>query len=360
MHGNNRANAAKFEGEVPVRNSIHGVLRDTGFAFRVNKTEFSGNELTIEWNRRPGNGSATERANVRPVPAIFEARKVAIEHFNIGEKMMAKIDRLRALEMSVSRNDHISIPFGEKKKSALEITNLVLQSFDLVAKPHSHIERHLIVARPSRMQLGSRGETLRQRRFDVHVNIFEILIPLEFPVVNLRGDLLQACRYFFEFSGRKNPDLSEHLRVGDGTADIVLPQTPVERNRLGEFGNLRIGPTLKAAAPRHWDFFPHPSSPYDCCGSEGVSATFCSALASSDSLITGAIACNLSPSSRLISFTPWVFRPASRIPLTAMRTIWPPNVISMISSISFTVRAPTTPPVLSLVFIVMMPLPPRD
>jgi hypothetical protein len=42
-----------------------------------------------------------------------------------------------------------------------------------------------------------------------------------------------------------------------------------------------------------------------------------------------------------------------------MRTIWPPAVMSMISSSSRTVRAPTTPPVLSVVFMVMMPLPPR-
>ena len=34
--------------------------------------------------------------------------------------------------------------------------------------------------------------------------------------------------------------------------------------------------------------------------------------------------------------------------------------MSMISSASLTVSAPTTLPVLSVVFIVMMPLPPRD
>ena len=48
------------------------------------------------------------------------------------------------------------------------------------------------------------------------------------------------------------------------------------------------------------------------------------------------------------------------MPFTGIRTIWPPAVISMISSVSRTVSAPTTPPVLSPVFIVMMPLPPRD
>ena len=45
---------------------------------------------------------------------------------------------------------------------------------------------------------------------------------------------------------------------------------------------------------------------------------------------------------------------------TGVRTIWPCCVSSMISSLSMTVSAPTTRPVFSLVFIVMMPLPPRD
>ena len=45
---------------------------------------------------------------------------------------------------------------------------------------------------------------------------------------------------------------------------------------------------------------------------------------------------------------------------TGVRTIWPCWVRSMISSASVTVSAPTTRPVFSLVFIVMMPLPPRD
>ena len=76
--------------------------------------------------------------------------------------------------------------------------------------------------------------------------------------------------------------------------------------------------------------------------------------------MTGAMPRSLSPGSRFTSFTPCVLRPHSRMPCTGMRTIWPPAVMSMISSVSFTVSAPTTPPVLSPVFMVMMPLPPRD
>ena len=46
--------------------------------------------------------------------------------------------------------------------------------------------------------------------------------------------------------------------------------------------------------------------------------------------------------------------------LHAVRTIWPPTVMTMISSASRTESAPMTPPVFSPTFIVMRPLPPRD
>lgn len=49
---------------------------------------------------------------------------------------------------------------------------------------------------------------------------------------------------------------------------------------------------------------------------------------------TGAISCSFSPSMRLMSFTPIVFLPVSRISLTRNRTICPPVVISMTSSSS--------------------------
>ena len=70
------------------------------------------------------------------------------------------------------------------------------------------------------------------------------------------------------------------------------------------------------------------------------------------------MATSLSPLSKSISFTPCVLRPAVRISLHGVRTVWPWAVLSMISSASVTVRAPTTLPTLSVVLMVMMPLPP--
>ena len=75
--------------------------------------------------------------------------------------------------------------------------------------------------------------------------------------------------------------------------------------------------------------------------------------------MTGAMAWSWSLPWRLMSLTPCALRPVIRMCSTPVRTIWPPTVMSMISSFDFTAKAPQTSPVLAVVFMVMMPLPPR-
>ena len=60
-----------------------------------------------------------------------------------------------------------------------------------------------------------------------------------------------------------------------------------------------------------------------------------------------------------MSFTPWVARPVSRTVATLMRTDCPAVVMSISSSSSETTVADTTFPVLSVQFMVLMPVPPR-
>ena len=68
---------------------------------------------------------------------------------------------------------------------------------------------------------------------------------------------------------------------------------------------------------------------------------------------------SFSPASRLISVTPWVERPISRISFTRVRISTPPDVISMISSSGDTSVAATTLPLRSEVWIAIMPCVPR-
>ena len=67
-----------------------------------------------------------------------------------------------------------------------------------------------------------------------------------------------------------------------------------------------------------------------------------------------------SSSFKLIKLTPWVLRPTTEMSEQGMRMVWPLSVVIITSSVSRTLRVPTTLPTLSVVFCVMIPTPPRD
>src|SRR5687768_172387 len=79
----------------------------------------------------------------------------------------------------------------------------------------------------------------------------------------------------------------------------------------------------------------------------------------SSSFTTRATPCSLSPASRFMTRTPWVFRPITRIPSTGTRMMTPLCVIIMSSSSGMTSLSATITPVLSVTLKVMIPLPPR-
>ena len=87
---------------------------------------------------------------------------------------MRQIDRLRPLQMRVARDDHFPLPLAQPHQRALQEHDLPLQLRDLLPQPKPHIQRHLVVARAAGVQLGPRRHAARQRRLDVHVDIFQL------------------------------------------------------------------------------------------------------------------------------------------------------------------------------------------
>ena len=94
------------------------------------------------------------------------------------------------------------------------------------------------------------------------------------------------------------------IPIGPGKYRSVYAARHAGHDRAG-FHSAPDPPTAQAALDQGRCYLPSASTAASSC---------CS-------LITGAMACSLSPGWRSISFTPWVLRPASRICLTKMRTI---------------------------------------
>ena len=95
------------------------------------------------------------------------------------------------------------------------------------------IERDLVVAAAPSVQFGTRrSDPFSQCRLDVHVYVFQRLVPDELVRSDLIFDLAQAARDHLKFIGGENPGASESRGMCDRPCDVVTIQPAVERNRL--------------------------------------------------------------------------------------------------------------------------------
>ena len=121
---------------------------------------------------------------------IAKAAGVAIEHFDIGQKMVGKKDGLGALEVCVPWHDRRAMAFGEADEFALQALGSLNEGIAGFAQPEAEIEGDLIVTTPCGVELRSGvADALRQFRFDVHMHILEVHLELEATLLNFGEDL---------------------------------------------------------------------------------------------------------------------------------------------------------------------------
>ena len=83
------------------------------------------------------------------------------------------------------------------------------------------------------------GTRFGERGLDVHVNVFEFGLPLEFAGGDFLPDLIQAADDRAWHSALvSTPIFCEHRGVGHGAEDVVPPEPPVEGDGFGECGDV--------------------------------------------------------------------------------------------------------------------------
>ena len=82
--------------------------------------------------------------------------------------------------------------------------------------------------------LAPAGLAAGQRGLDVHVDVFQLLLPLKPARGDFPGDLVKGAFDLEEFGFGEQADFMQHGRMGQGPEDILFPQTPIEGNGLGE------------------------------------------------------------------------------------------------------------------------------
>jgi hypothetical protein len=130
----------RLDGEVARRDRIQRV------AHRSFEPEFLRGHVPVDWEGRAGQRCRTQRILVHPPPGILEALAVARQHFHIGKAVVAECHRLRRLQMSEARHDHVGMLLRLLCEGPLQCGDLLVQMVDRIPYIKPEVGRHLVVA----------------------------------------------------------------------------------------------------------------------------------------------------------------------------------------------------------------------
>jgi hypothetical protein len=145
----------------------------------IDEAEHGGHHFAIQRQGRAGDGAAAQRTNIDAVETIHQPPAIALEHLHVSQQMMREENRLRPLQMRVTRQKDLRIFARQRQQRRLQGTQGAAQIDDLIAQPHAHIQGDLVVARAAGVELGPGGRPPGQFRLDVHVDVFQGRIPGE-------------------------------------------------------------------------------------------------------------------------------------------------------------------------------------
>src|SRR2546423_6726583 len=114
MHSDHGESEKKFRHEIAVADGIETVLAE------LRELELSSDRFAVERDRRTGNRARAERQDVGAPRAINDPTVIALERFEVREKVVAEDDWLRALEMGVAGQDRVLKSLRQIEQRALE------------------------------------------------------------------------------------------------------------------------------------------------------------------------------------------------------------------------------------------------
>ena len=98
------------------------------------------------------------------------------------------------------------------------------------------------------MEFGAGGHAFGELGLDVHVDVFEFVLPTELAGGDLFTDGVEAVDDGLELGFGEDADGLQHGGVGHGTEEVMFPEAPVEGNGFGDLGDVGGGSAAEAAA----------------------------------------------------------------------------------------------------------------
>jgi len=112
---------------------------------------------------------------------------------NISQEQMLQQNGLRALQVSVTRNNETLVPQSQGQQRHLKLLHAHEDPVDGVPAPEAKVGQNLIVSTPSGVELLRRlTDHVGERSLDVHVHVLSVSSPIELSILNAPLYFLQA------------------------------------------------------------------------------------------------------------------------------------------------------------------------
>ena len=245
VHRAGRGGGQVVEDEVAVGGAVDRVVADVGEA------EVGGDRLAVDLPVDAGEGAGAERHHAGAVERELEAEDVAGEHPEVGEQVVAEVDRLRALQVRVAGHRPVAVGLCLLQQAAHRRAAELDRPQRVGLDDHRHVGGDLVVARAAGVELAGQGaDLLAEQPLDRHVDVLVGLLEGEAVLAHPGPDPLQAGFHPRQLIVVEHADRAQAAGVGARLVDVVDRQLPVERQRAVEAPEARVGVFAEAGHQR--------------------------------------------------------------------------------------------------------------
>lgn len=199
------------------------------------KPQSPGDIFAIDRQRCPGQSRRPQTAQIHSAAAIRQSLAVPLKFLAVGQPHMGRKYRLGPLQMGVGRDDHPFVSVAATDKRDLKRFQQPVDSVNRISYPQSQIGRDLIVATSPRMEFATNiANSVNQRLFNIHMNIFKFFTDLERSVVQLPVDLGQLPLNLVALIRTQDLLVCQHFRMGNASSNIVMKEPLVKTDTFSE------------------------------------------------------------------------------------------------------------------------------
>ncbi len=236
VHRADRGGRQVVEHEVAVRGAVDRVGGDVG------EPEVVGDGAAVELPVDARQRARAERHHPGAVEGEIEAHRVAGEHPEVGEQVVAEVDRLGALQVGVAGHRPVAVRLGQLEQPRHRRPRQLDRAQRMRLDEHRDVGRHLVVARAPGVQLaGQRADLFAEQPLDRHVDVLVGGLEGEARLADPRPHVLQAGFDPLQLVVVEHAELAQRPRVRLRLVDVVRGQPRVELDRAVEAPEAQVG-----------------------------------------------------------------------------------------------------------------------